>query len=110
MVHKGEIIKAAIEKSGVKKTLLAAEMGISRGTLYNIFNQIDVDTNTILKIGRIIHYDFSVTFTKLKSDNLAKDPQEAYYTRDMDQLKSDVNYWKEKYILLLEEYNKLLKK
>ena len=110
MVHKGEIIKAAIEKSGVKKTLLAAEMGISRGTLYNIFTQIDVDPATILKIGRIIHYDFSVSFSKLKSDPVTEEPQEPYKTVATAQLKADVDYWKEKYITLLEEYNKLLKK
>ncbi len=49
MVHKGEFIKEAVEKSGVKKTRLAYEMGISRGTLYNIFKEIEVDNDTILK-------------------------------------------------------------
>jgi plasmid maintenance system antidote protein VapI len=110
MVYKGEIIKKAVDESGINKTRLAAEMGISRGTLYNIFNQIDVDNATILKIGRIIHYDFSIKFPKLKSLNKAEDPPEEYNLKTAAQLKQEVDHWKGKYITLLEEHNKLLKK
>jgi hypothetical protein len=109
MQHKGEIIKAAVEKSGVKKKLLHQEMGISRGTLYNNFNQIDVYNYTILKIGKIIHYDFSVHFPKLKLKQV-EDPLEEYPSKTSAQLKDEVDLWKGKYIALLEEYNKLLKK
>lgn len=108
-MHKGEILKTAVEKSGVKKTLIAAEMGISRGTLYNIFNKMDVDNYTILKIGTIIHYDFSQHFPKLKSKQV-EGPLEEYPSKTISQLNAEVDLWKGKYIDLLEEYNKLLKK
>lgn len=109
-MNKGEIIKEVVEESGVKKTLLAAEMGISRGTLYNIFNQMDVDNETILKIGEIIHYDFSIKFPKLKRANKIEDPSVEYTTKIVTQLREEVDHWKSKYIALLEEHNKLLKK
>ena len=109
-MHKGEIIEKVLNERRVNKTSLGAAMGISRGTLYNIFKKIDVDENTILKIGAIIHYDFSEKFPKLKKANNTEDPQEEYYIRNIEQLKADVDHWKGKYIALLEDYNKLLKK
>ena len=109
MVHKGEIIKEAIEESGVKKSRIAHEMGISRGTLYNIFERMDVDNDTILKIGAIIHYDFTEKFPKLKN-NKTEEPHEGYHSQVVAELKDEVDLWKGKYTSLLEEYNKLLKK
>jgi predicted transcriptional regulator len=110
MVHKGEIIKKAVNQSGVSVTQVAKSMGVTRKTIYNIFERIDVDNDTILKIGTIIHYDFSEKFPKLKKPTKTEDPQEEYYKRTMEQLKADVDLWKGKYIALLEDYNKLLKK
>ena len=110
MVHKGEIIKKAVNQIGVTITQVAKSMGVTRKTIYNIFERIDVDNDTILKIGAIIHYDFSEKFPKLKKSNTTEDPQEEYYKRSMEQLKAEVDLWKGKYIALLEDYNKLLKK
>jgi predicted transcriptional regulator len=109
MVHKGEIIKVAVTESGVSITHLAEEMGVTRKTIYNIFDRIDVDNNTILKIGTIIHYNFSEKLPKLKSIQI-DDPLEEYPLKTTSQLKEEVDLWKGKYIALLEEYNKLLKK
>ncbi|ABG61010.1 hypothetical protein CHU_3778 [Cytophaga hutchinsonii ATCC 33406] len=109
MVHKGEIIKEAVNQSGISVTQVAKSLQVTRKTVYNIFDRVDVDNDTILKIGAIIHHDFSENFPKLVK-NSTEDPQEKYNIRDMDQLKADVDYWKGKYITLLEEYNKLLKK
>jgi plasmid maintenance system antidote protein VapI len=110
MVHKGEIIKEAVNQSGVSITQVAKGMGVTRKTIYNIFDRIDVDNDTILKIGRIIHYDFSIKFPKLKSLTKTEDPAEEYSSKTSTQLKQEVDHWKGKYIALLEDYNKLLKK
>jgi predicted transcriptional regulator len=108
-MHKGEIIKEAVNQSGVSVAQLAREMHVSRGTIYNIYAQIEVKNDTILKIGNIIHYDFSEKFPKLKT-NKVEDPQEEYSTKIVTQLKEEIDHWKGKYITLLEDYNKLLKK
>lgn len=109
MVHKGEIIKKAVNQSGVTVTQVAKGMSVTRKTIYNIFDRIDVDNDTILKIGAIIHYDFTEKFPKLKN-NKTEEPQEAYHSQVVAELKDEVDLWKGKYIALLEEYNKLLKK
>ena len=109
-MHKGEIIKAAIIQSGVSVAQIARDMGVSRGTIYNIYARMEVDNDTILKIGSIIHYDFSTKFPKLKKSNKTEEPQEPYSKKVVMELKEEVELWKGKYIALLEEYNKLLKK
>lgn len=110
MVHKGEIIKEAVNQSGISVTQVAKSLHVTRKTVYNIFDRVDVDNDTILKIGQIIHYDFTEKFPKLSKITRTEDPQEKYNIKDLEQLKADVDYWKGKYIELLEEHNKLLKK
>lgn len=85
-------------------------MGVTRKTVYNIFDRMEVDNDTILKIGEIIHYDFSIKFPKLKKLPKKEEPPEEYSSKIVAQLKTEVDHWKGKYIALLEEYNKLLKK
>ncbi len=109
-MHKGEIIRAAVIKSGVSVAQIAREMHVSRGTIYNIYARMEVNNDTILKIGSIIHYDFSTKFPKLKKPNKTEEPQEPYSQKVVMELKEEVDHWKGKYIALLEDYNKLLKK
>lgn len=109
MVHKGEIIRNAIIQSGMRITQVAKSLKVSRKTIYNIFDRIDVDNDTILKIGAIIHYDFSENFPKLKPYK-TEDPQEEYNRKNVLELKEEIEFWKGKYIALMEDYNKLLKK
>lgn len=109
-MHKGEIIKAAIIKSGVSVAQIAREMHVSRGTIYNIYARMEVKNDIILKIGAIINYDFSAKFPKLKKPNKTEEPQEVYSSKVVTELKEELDLWKGKYIALLEDYNKLLKK
>jgi DNA-binding Lrp family transcriptional regulator len=109
-MHKGEIIEKAIRESKVPFTQVAKGLGVARRTVYNILSRMDVDNDTILKIGAIIHYDFSEKFPKLKKPNKTEEPQEVYSAKVVTELKVEVDLWKGKYIALLEEYNKLLKK
>jgi DNA-binding Lrp family transcriptional regulator len=107
MMHKGEIIEKAVRESNVPVALIAKKMNISRGTIYNIFDRIEVDNDTILKIGAIIHYDFTEKLPKLKNLTIPISPQ--FDPQETHRLREEVDYWKGKYIALLEEYNKLLK-
>lgn len=59
MKHRGEILEKAVRNSGISITKLAKLIKISRRHLYNIFNKHDVNIETVIQIGKIIHYDFS---------------------------------------------------
>ena len=105
MQHRGEIIKAAIYRSGIPITELAKRLGKSRRWMYLMFENNSVSLDIVLQIGKIIHHDFSEDFKEFSpSQKLLNEPPTVY-----QQAESDSNYWKDKYLKLLEEYNALLK-
>lgn len=103
MQHRGEILKEAIYKSGYPITELAKRMGKSRRWVYLLFENPTVSIDTILQIGIIIHYDFSNQIEGLNSQTLTLKEPFPHYLKEED-------YWKNKYLKLLEDYNDLLKK
>jgi len=102
MEHRGEIIKNAIYQSGMPISAIAKLMGKSRRWFYQMFEQKNVSIETILTIGKIIHYDFTTEIKEMYPKTLQEPPEE--YPEE-----KKVDYWKMKYIHLLEEYNTALK-
>jgi len=106
MVHKGEIIEKAVRRSGISITELSKRIGISRRHIYNVFNNPDINWEIIVQIGKVIHYDFSKDFVELETF-----PENKKILHEDIPTPFDNNpiYWKNKYLILLEEYNSLLK-
>lgn len=100
-MHKGQIIQKAVKESAVSITQLAKKLKRSRQWVYNVFENEQVPTDIIIEIGRAIHYDFSRDFKNLKGYS-------AKITTSILE-EDNAEYWKQKYISLLEEYNQLLK-
>ena len=109
MQHKGEIIEKAVRESGYSITRLAQDMGKSRRWVYQIFENRIVPVDYILSIGKFIHYDFTEDIKELKSYKTSIVKQ---MTNDQLQSfgneKGEVEYWKNKYLAVLEKYNDLL--
>lgn len=107
MVHRGEIVEDAIRKSGITITQVAKRLGKSRRHIYNIFDDPNVPLETILQISKITHHDFSKEIPEIKPSNnsqfLGEDDGDYKTT-------SQAEYWKNKYLELLEKYNELLEK
>jgi predicted transcriptional regulator len=101
MQHRGEMVEKAVRESGFPISELARRLHKSRRHVYNIFENPHVSIDEILQIGKIIHYDFSEHFTHLRKPETTLPEEQA----DVAQ---SVNYWKDKYIALLEKYNQLL--
>jgi hypothetical protein len=100
MQHKGEIVEKAVRQSGIPLTKLVKRMGKSRKWIYNAFENPHLSIDYILEIGNAIHYDFSFEIKELSSNqNIVSEPRPAY---------QDAEYWKNKYLHLLEEYKTLL--
>ena len=106
MQHKGEIVEKAVRQSGLPLTQLAPRIGKSRRWLYNAFENPNLSIEHILIIGKIIHYDFSDEILELQRVRNLEDPispQNAYVVSA-----ESAEYWKNKYLTLLEKYNTLL--
>jgi predicted DNA-binding transcriptional regulator AlpA len=124
-MHRGEIIKEAVKTSGIAVGVVAEKMGISRKTLYNKFKESAIPYSFILRLGEIIHYDFSKEFPHLnksiKKETLPQapanlqlsfngEPQEAPKPTTPKECETELLQLQRKYIALLEKFNELLLK
>src|SRR5690606_8895903 len=109
--HYGEIIEKVIRKNGYNVSELARTAKVTRRSIYNWFNQPKLKQQVILKIGDALQHDFSAEFPELFA---SRDFQRATgirtNTETLNAEKGRANYWKDKYIDVLEEYNELLAK
>ena len=125
-VHRGEIIKDAIKASGVAIGAVADKLGVSRKTLYNKFKESSIPYSFILRLGEVIHHDFSEEFPHLgknvkkevkplqapQNNNLLLpfdgEPQEISKPGSMKECEAELLSLQRKYIALLEKFNELL--
>ena len=105
MQHRGEILKEAIYKSGVPITELAKRMGKSRRWMYLMFENSNVSLDIVLQIGKLIHHDFTDEIKEFNTTSTIINESPSAYEKEV----ANADYWKDKYLKLLEEYNLLLK-
>lgn len=107
MQHRGEIVKKAVYQSGYSITKLAAKIGKSRRWVYLMFDNSNVSLDMIIRIGTIIHYDFSDDIRELKHKSVKAfgEGVRSHYGNEEE----TIDYWKDKYLKLLEEHTQLLK-
>ncbi len=103
MEHRGEIIEQAVRKSGISLVTISKKMGKSRRWLYLQFENPSVSLDVVLQIGKIIYYDFSEDIQLLKVNSFVSEIEDTKTDREIE-------YWKEKYYAIMEEYLLLLKK
>jgi hypothetical protein len=107
MLHRGEIVEEAVRQSGLSLTVIAKRLGKSRRHLYNLFEDPHLSLDTILQIGKIIRCDFTLNSSlfPLSGRSEAFNPETPLYWNGANETP---DYWKNKYLHLLEKYNKLL--
>lgn len=104
MQHRGEIVERAVRQSGYPLTKLVARLGKSRRWIYNAFENAQLPIDHILRIGKIIHHDFSDQIEELHiKPHQTEEPFDHPYAAGRD-----AEYWRTRYYDLLEKYNALL--
>ncbi|MEH6308245.1 helix-turn-helix transcriptional regulator [Olivibacter sp. CPCC 100613] len=109
--HYGEIIERTIRRNGYSISELARLMKVNRRSIYNWFNQPKFKPEIIFKIGCALKHDFSNEFPELFSSEEfqhAFNNSKLLNTALVSEEREKINYWKDKYINLLEEYNQIL--
>ena len=105
--NRGRVVHNIIKRSGFKINEIAKKLEISRGSLYNYFNNPELSFEFILRLGKIVQYDFSIHFEEL---NNPKKPEESAYIKEYEKQKvNEITLLQRKYYILLEQYNLLLK-
>ena len=110
--HRGEVVKEAVLKSGVKITKLYQALGISRPTLYRRFDEPNLDFDFIEQVGLLIRHDFAQDFRELAtppaSPTTVAEPAPAYQLDTLDDCKNKLLHVYGLYTELQEKYNALL--
>lgn len=103
-MNKGEIVELVIRRNNLSISELSRRLHVSRRSVYNWFEQKDLSIDIICKVGDALDYDFSSDFpdlfTRKKSRIISKMDQD--FTFEPQQ--NSVNYWRDKYINLLEKH------
>ena len=110
MKHRGEIVEKIIRQSHIPISEIARKIGYNRKSIYDFFHNAELPLDTILKIGKVIRYDFRNEFPELFSfKNELNDFPESYGNQQLEDCVKEKNEWMFKYISLLEQHNALLK-
>ena len=110
-LHHGQIVERIIRRNGHSISELARLAKVNRRSVYNWFNQRNLKPEIIFRIGCVLNYDFSSEFPNLfsKEEFVRKNtPFINELSPKIAPEKGEVNFWKDKYIDLLERYNQLL--
>jgi predicted transcriptional regulator len=105
MQHRGEIIRKAVYNSGYTITEIAKTIGKSRKWMYLMFENSNVSLDVVMKIGKIIRYDFSQEIKEFSSFSTKINST----VPSVENEEPSSEYWKNKYLKLLEDYSELLK-
>lgn len=104
--HRGEIVEKAVRESGYSLTVVSKKLGISRNTLYNKFQEANLNDDFIYKLSQIIHYDFSVNIPELNQIEKFSEVSQSLFK---DKNAKDYKDLYSKYTDLLEKHNELMR-
>jgi hypothetical protein len=68
-MHIGQLIRQQVDEQGKTVVWFARQLSYSRTNVYKIYEKSSIDTDVLLRISNILHYDFF----KLYSEGLKKD-------------------------------------
>lgn len=84
-------------------------MHYDRSTVFRHTKNDELEDAILLKYGRAIDYDFTIDIPELfDSMKMVNEPGPEYRNKTYDELLAERDYYKDKYIGLLERYTKLV--
>lgn len=103
-VHMGQTLELIIRKNELNLTELANEVGVDRRTFYYWFKKEVLKESTINRISKVINSDgLNNSIRTNLLEPCFSHPAEITINKGGDE------YWKDKYVNLLERYTALLK-
>ncbi len=107
-LNRGQVLATAVEATGMNKLDVAARAGYSRSSYYKHIENPQLEYHILMAYGKAIKYDFTEEFPDMPKYVL-EDPEEQYTkTPSLDEAIRQRDQWKDKYLELLEKYNRLI--
>ncbi|MFZ4263646.1 helix-turn-helix domain-containing protein [Sphingobacterium sp. HJSM2_6] len=107
-IHLGKVLEQVLRMEHYGISELSRKLKVSRRTIYNWFEQDNLNLQIIFKVGEIIGHDFTAELpeTLIKNHRNLLNEEEISLIKIADS--NSVFFWMNKYISLLEKYNDLL--
>ncbi len=105
-IHRGEILKTAVGKSGQKVEQVAKKAGYKRSTYYTHIEQPDLDLRILEKYGKAMSYDFTEEIPEMNK-YILEDPPAKYIPRTFEEAINQLGQLRDKYDQLNEKYKQL---
>nr|WP_199079272.1 helix-turn-helix domain-containing protein [Pedobacter sp. ASV19] len=108
-MHNGEIIELIIRRDRMNISELSRKLNVSRKSIYNWFKQEHLSIEIITKLGNLLHHDFVYDFPEKYEElhhHLTNAKEAAEHVNGTDV--NSAEYWRNKYIKLLEIYTGML--
>nr|WP_077154714.1 hypothetical protein [Bacteroides bouchesdurhonensis] len=64
MIHIGKLIEKEVYKQNISISWFAQKLYCDRTNIYKIFNRQSIDTELLLRISKILKYDFFLYYQK----------------------------------------------
>ena len=107
-LNRGQVLATAVEASGLGKEEVANKAGYSRSAYYKHIENPNLDYHILIIYGKAIKYDFTEEFPDMPK-YLLEEPEEAYgKPKTLEEAIKLMELWKNKYLELLEKYNRLI--
>ena len=70
-MHIGQLIKQQMEMQGKTTSWLARELAYCRTNVYKIYDKKSIDTDLLLRISRLLQYDFFEVYSQEMEKSVA---------------------------------------
>ena len=64
-IHVGKIIRDVVARKGIRVAWIAQQLGCHRNNVYLIFSRSWIDTETLMKLSRIMNHNFFDDLSKV---------------------------------------------
>jgi hypothetical protein len=114
-IHVGKLLEELIRSNNLPISEVARKIKVNRRSLYNWFEKTSLRSYTLQRICYVLVYDFSVKLPDflreefLQDKNLLQSAPETKVEAEDEGINS-AQFWMNKYIYLLEQYNQVLAK
>ena len=100
--HVGNLLEDAVRASEWSITALAQKLNLSRKTIYNYFENPDLEDYIVKRFEHVLHV---YIVSESESAGFINERAETYVSKGHE---SSSQFWKDKYLDLLEKYSALL--
>ncbi len=106
-IHRGQVLKNAVEVTGLNKEVVAEKAGYTRSSYYKHIQEPNLAYHILTAYGKAIKHDFTIELHDMPKYMLEEPTTDYDKTMSPEAIRQIV-YWKDKYLELLEKYNQLI--